>query len=139
MSGQVIHKDYRNENAFFNKIKMVPHGTPAAAAIGNLFAGGPGSKKLAASSQDHSNAGGFQKRDISVPDFVLSLQHHSGAQHASSAKYSGRMAHAPSKGSGYLLHDHQAYHGSIQHVNSHGVTQVHPRQPKKRTLNIKQS
>lgn len=135
----MIHKDHRNEIAFFNKLKMAPHGPPGAAAIGSLFAGGPGAKKLAASSQDHSNAGALQKRDISVPDFVLSLQHHSGGQNASGAKYSGRIAQAPSKGSGYLLHDQRAYHGSIHHTNAQGMTLVHPRQPKKRTLNIKQS
>ena len=135
MSGHVMHKDYRNEHAFFNKIKMA-HGTPGAAAIGNLF-GGHGGKKMAASSQD-SHAGGLQKRDVSVPEFVLSLQHHSGAQPASSAKYSGRMAHAPSKGS-YLPHDQHAYHGSIHHMGSQAMTLVHPRQTKKRTLNIKQS
>ena len=132
MPAHGIQKDYRNENAFFNKLKMAPQGTPGAAAIGSLFIAGPGGKKLAATSQDHAS-GGLQKRDHSMPGFLGS--HYSGAAHASNGvKYSGRMPHGPAKGSGYLHYDQQhVYH-------SQGMTLAHPpRQTKKRTLNITES
>lgn len=104
MPTSTMHKDYGTENAFFNRLKMAPHSTPGATAIGSLFMAGPGGKKLAASSQDHANAHGFQKRDNSGPGLVLG-HFHAAAQHATGPKYGSRVAHGPAKGG--FLHDQQ--------------------------------